>query len=788
MKLRTLVLVIFVFLLIFKIDLNAEILNPINIDGLRHPYILFDHDDIEELRDRSVNQPWKGIWDNINASAAKDTDGVANAFIYAVTGDIKRGEAAKKELMELCALKSWSENKPPKLQVSEKCRPAGLMYDMIYDLLTDQERDAISRKIVDAGILPLYKHSFIAWWSQRRQHNYSPTFASGWGIAAMAVLKERPDAVEWIDRAAMRVKLFMNSQGESGGYGEGVNYCNMSLRSIMPFMDGVDNVFGVDLYENNWLREQVPLFLIYCLSPDRRSTLNFNDAGINRIYDPHVMLRLAGRGAHQQIAWIVSQDIIGGQSTKATVSFDWPGFGGNNDNRASMKGPGDIFSFLWLEPDAGKASLTELERSKFFKNTGWSVFRSGWQRQDLQLGVISSPKFFGNHGHADRGSFIFNAYGERLIADSGKPTGYDDPITVEWFRESISHNVMLVNGQGQQKQDKLPHGGRMKSFISTPAFDYVVTENAGPYGEMVDKWNRHVIFAMPEFAILLDDVELPQAGDVEFRFHSPSSHKIKLQGDAAYFPGDNGRKIPTIPDARKSIEMFMNEKYPQWWQSGKPMHEMVDWTGEDEDTTDLELRTFSKSECKRSVVCGYQDYRFPSTYLSQTYEDITAGQFVTVMYPRSSEMKSDDQLPVIEEPNINTIKIQRDNKNWNILRGQTKQKFSTGDIKQNATLSVVAYEDELFKGFMIIDGTLLRIAESYEFVSDMPVTVAAAKARQSMSFSCEVENPNGTDLRIKFPDKPRKIMLNGSDVWGCVTDTLLEIHVAQGQNTLSVEF
>jgi hypothetical protein len=406
----------------------------------------------------------------------------------------------------------------------------------------------------------------------------------------------------------------------------------------------------------------------------------------------------------------------------------------------------------------------------------------------MQLGVSCSPKFFGNHGHADRGSFILNAYGERLICDSGKPTSYADPITVEWFRESISHNVLLVDGKGQKKQDKLPMAGKMKNFISTPVFDYVLTENGGPYGEIVSKWNRHVIYAVPEFAILLDDLELPQAGRVEFRFHSPGSHKIKIEDDTAYFPGNNGSEIPSIPDAIEEIETVLNEKYSQWWQTGKPMHNMVDWTQEDENSTDLELRTFSEFSCTRSVAPGYQDYRYPSTYLSQTYDKIKAGQFVTVMYPRSGKMKTDNQLPMIEGPNINTIKIRRADKNWNILKGRTKQKFSTGDIKQDAALSVIAYEDELFRGFMMIEGNLLRIADEYEFVSDMPITVAAENSDRLMSFNCEVENPNGADLRIKFPKKPHRTTLNGSELWFCVTDNLLEIHIEQGKNTIAVEF
>lgn len=773
-------------LVICSVGVRAHELGEIDASALKHPYILFKSEDIPRLNEKRSEQPFKQMWENINSASPQDTDGVVNAFIYALTGDTARGAQAKKALMELCAIKSWSNNSPPKLQVSEKCRPAGLIYDMIYDLLSEQERRDISQKIIDAAIVPIYKHSFGSWWSQRRQHNYSPTFASGWGIAALAVLREHPDAVEWIERAVMRINLFMSSQGTDGGYGEGINYTNMSLRGIMPFMDGIENVFGVNMYENTWLCGEVPLFFVYCLSPDRRSTLNFNDAGIDRIYDHHVMIRLAGKCGSEDVRRIVNEDIIGVQDPKTEISFDWPGFGGKPEDRQAMKVPSDIFSYLWLDSGAKKAPSYVLPRSKFFSSIGWAVFRSGWEKDDLQLGVISAPKFFGNHEHADRGSFIFNAYGERLISDSGKPTGYDDPLTVSWFRESVAHNVMLVEGKGQTMTDKLIRGGEMSNFLTSRAYDYVLTKNAGPYGELVDKWDRHVVFAGGEFAILLDDVSLPQAGEVEFRFHSPSSHTIKLDGDTAIFPGNNGGDIPRIPPAKRQFELPMKEKYPDWWATGNPMPQIEPWTSEDETTADLVLETFSKYGCVKEVTAGFQDYRFPSTYLSNKFAAVKDGKFVTVLYPRSAQMKSDGRIPVIKRLNENAVSVSRDGKVWNIISDSTKQEFDAGAFEQKAVMSAVQYNGGLFHSFIMIDGIQLKAADVFEFISDMPLTVIGVITTGSMSFNCVVSSQCGADLRISLPKEPGIISVNGEPRWVSVTDKLVEMHIDQGSNEIII--
>jgi hypothetical protein len=453
--------VLFVFF-IFACSTSWAADLQVEISDMEHPYILFGKKDVAKLVERTQTPPYKYIWDKLIKQAPEKTDGVVNAFIYAINGDVERGRAAHKVLADLCALPSWGEK--PKLAVSSKCRPAGLIYDMIYDLLTPAERNEFSEKIASAGILRLYNDTYGSWWSRNRQHNYSAAFNSAYGIAAMAILKEKPEAIQWINRAADRTQLFLQSQDPAGGYGEGVNYWCMSMRSIFPFMEGLRNIFELDLYNEAYLAESTGNFVLYSLSPDRRSTLNFNDAGINRKYDINVMVGLAS--AYPEIAWVVGNDITGINNASN---------GGNVapsvDEKPVNFQLSDIYSFLWYDPQVAQAPLEELPRSRFFPGIGWSVMRSGWDKEALQFGIISAPKFFGNHEHADRGSIILNAYGERLICDAGKPWSYGDPIIEQWFRGSAGHNLLFVNGKGQTMRKNLAAPGRMSRFISTPKLD-----------------------------------------------------------------------------------------------------------------------------------------------------------------------------------------------------------------------------------------------------------------------------------------------------------------------------
>jgi len=765
----------------------------VEISSLEHPYILFNKSDIPRLAKRAQTPPYKYIWDNITKRKPEKTDGVVNAFIYAVNGDVERGRAAHKTLADLCALGSWGRK--PKLEVSGKCRPAGLIYDMIYDLLTPAERKEFSEKIAKAGVLRLYNDSFISWWSHNRQHNYSAAFNSAYGIAAMAILKEKPEAIKWIDRAADRTQLFLRSQDPAGGYGEGVNYWCMSLRSIFPFMDGLRNIFELDLYREPYLADSTGFFVLYSLSPDRRSTLNFNDAGINRKYDPHVLTRLASQCRWPQIAWMIDQDITG--TNNGNIDFDWPGnVPPKPDEKPRIFSLGDIYSFLWYDHKAAQAPLEKLPRSRFFPGIGWSVMRSGWDKDGLQFGIISAPKFFGNHEHADRGSFILNAYGERLICDAGKPWSYGDPIIEPWFRGSAGHNLLFVNGTGQTMRENLAAPGRMSRFISTPNFDYVLTENSGPYGGAVNRWDRHTIFAVPEFVILFDQVELPKAGALEFRYHSPGSREILLQPKAAIFPGDNAASIPSIGAGTRLAKAKFGPEYEntEWWKTGLPRPEITDWTEDEKQTTDLLLQSFCLAPSQRKVLSGYQDYRMPATYLSQSYQDIDKADIITILYPRSAEMKQQKQLPQITDLSNGSslaLKVVRGQNQHLIAATGQAEKVTVDQLSTNADfIAANIADDGTPRGCIMVNGTEMSYGSTIALNADASLLAVVSFKSDRANIVFDTTAVNGADLRIRLPKVPLAVLFDGEKTFASITarNNLAEFHIPSGRTEVFITY
>lgn len=64
----------------------------------------------------------------------------------------------------------------------------------------------------------------------------------------------------------------------------------------------------------------------------------------------------------------------------------------------------------------------------------------------------------GGHGHPDKLGIILFSHGERLAPDLGTP-GYGIALNDAWYRHTLSHNTVLIEGQAQP-----PATGRLRGF------------------------------------------------------------------------------------------------------------------------------------------------------------------------------------------------------------------------------------------------------------------------------------------------------------------------------------
>lgn len=128
----------------------------------------------------------------------------------------------------------------------------------------------------------------------------------------------------------------------------------------------------------------------------------------------------------------------------------------------------------------------------------------------------SRPRGGLSHSYLAENAFSWHAFGEPLAAGGGSRR-YPDPYS----RHTMSHNSMLIDGQGQNwinpnwpakpfmgrilayTEGGLPNGGSYVHWVGDASNAYRTLPGAG-----LRRWHRHVIFVDQSYFIIYDDLEM----------------------------------------------------------------------------------------------------------------------------------------------------------------------------------------------------------------------------------------------------------------------------------------
>ena len=138
---------------------------------------------------------------------------------------------------------------------------------------------------------------------------------------------------------------------------------------------------------------------------------------------------------------------------------------------------------------------------------------------DDAVGMIFQCRSRGGFSHSFRAEndFVWYAYGQTLSAGGGS-TLYPDPHS----RHSMSHNVILVNGKGQEWnpwEPRYPFAGRIIAYREGENYIYWVGDATHAYQKTPDllRWHRHIILVDGKYFVIFDDLAMrPNADPAKF--------------------------------------------------------------------------------------------------------------------------------------------------------------------------------------------------------------------------------------------------------------------------------
>jgi len=730
--------------------------------NVMHPRLFLNKEEILELKKRagdsspnSMGITYKEIWDAIYFQArqylplappreiGRGTDAygtakeVANrlqieAFVYLLTGEEDFLKKAKEDLLAVCRLPTWivlskvytPQEEHPSADTAFTLMGVILVYDWLYDFLSEDERAEVRKSLIEKGVEPILKDDEFphpertpmrgagggrggAW-----GHSYWSWIWTSFGLAALALRGEHPSAEDWVDLARNRVKEWLDvNYLEGGGDVQGANYGIESMTPVVFFAEALrENTFE-DLFGHPYLKS-FPTFILYN-TIEGGTFVNFGDSWLE-IYRYNVgLLRLASEYKDHYLQWIVKKAWAFPSGNFLSCSAD------------------TVFVFLWFDQTVEPIPPEELPSDHLFNGIGWAIFRTGWSRDDMLLAFksgirsrintwdmkLKGERAYVFHEHEDQNSFIFFFRGSWLAFDPGPRYPNPEAISI-----TEAHNSILVDEHGQERWYS---NGSIRDFLDASFYGYVLGDASEAYHGLLKKFFRHIIFVKPLYFIVFDEIESDDPRMFTWLLHSLGELTVE---DKTFFSrdGQNRLLIKFLLPGRFRHEIKTYPDYRGYPGGGPSLHPY------------LKLSPEEKASGTKFLVL-----LFPQRLLSTRW---TPNQPETIL---------------IQNENLIGVKVWQENHvDIVVFNNKGKPAFlEEGNIKCDGNIWFIRIEEGKLAEYVVHNGTMLEIDGELYFKSDE--TASAVVEYSSGHVSGTAHLKNNTAIKIRFSKEPGKSVLDG---------------------------
>ena len=479
---------------------------------------------------------------------------IAFALTCRIQADTASCALAKRYLLAYATWTRWGEGGQRGLGLAHMVLGNTIAYDWIFDRLTAVEQTTVrttlathAQELYEAAT-GAYSDTWLNWWRKSYAQNHDFVIYSALGTAALALWDEDSRSPTWFALARDRmtsVQTLLNGI-QDGSWHEGIPYQSYALTMALPFWVNARRLQGVDLLPHAYLA-QYARWRIYnrvvgaSVADTTAASATDTSAKSNEqyilpsgdfdwswgdSYAPYALLHFVAAEQHDGYAqWLAGQLVSAGRKTSV---YD---------------APWQALEFFYFDPSvathAPDASPGALSSSATFTDAQAVVWRTGWGASDLAFAFKS-----GAYG----GRFAFDSFVNQLqpwgdchVAGCQLNMGHDHDDTNGFYLfragrwlapevvanngyESSLHNVMLVDGQGQDRlsQDAPSSAselagtdGKLLSASDMPDFDFLAADATQRYRSItgLSQVQRRVVFvrAQPAYFLILDNLSATAA-------------------------------------------------------------------------------------------------------------------------------------------------------------------------------------------------------------------------------------------------------------------------------------
>lgn len=467
-----------------------------------------------------------------------DRDMVACALGYALLGDEGAGKKAKELLLTIC---SWNPDGPCAVNApwndeiglsNARCIPA--VYDMLYDILTDQQRYIVEKTII-AYAEQCEERLRALDFAENPGDSHAGRLPAYLGEAALVLkgstyIKEEI-LIRWLSYALeIYGGIFPFYGTADGGWAEGPFYASSYTKWYLPFFMAVERFADVRFLDRPFY-QRLPQFLLHFAEKEREN-------------------RPFGDGY-----WCGSEDP------------EWKGFFAQNPFRlyAERFGPEEarIKAEQYAAPELFELHLLDVflpegrmpERGltgeacamAVFEGAGLASCQTNIADQAHGTGLLVRASRFGSvsHQHADQGSFALIRNNKVLITPSGYfGRCWGTKHHRNWTRTTKAHNCILVNGRGQET-DSFRAAGRFTDWKHEENKRFFLRLDLREAYPMLEFYERSFELTEKEL-VIRDEIRSKEACEISWLLHMLD--RPALQEDGTLVLEHGGERAVVFPD------------------------------------------------------------------------------------------------------------------------------------------------------------------------------------------------------------------------------------------------
>ncbi len=467
-----------------------------------------------------------------------DRDMVACALGYALLGDEGAGKKAKELLLTIC---SWNPDGPCAVNApwndeiglsNARCIPA--VYDMLYDILTDQQR-YIAEKTIIAYAEQCEERLRALDFAENPGDSHAGRLPAYLGEAALVLkgstyIKEEI-LIRWLSYALeIYGGIFPFYGTADGGWAEGPFYASSYTKWYLLFFMAVERFADVRFLDRPFY-QRLPQFLLHFAEKERENH-PFGDG-----------------------YWCGSEDP------------EWKGFFAQNPFRlyAERFGPEEarIKAEQYAAPELFELHLLDVflpegrmpERGltgeacamAVFEGAGLASCQTNVADQAHGTGLLVRASRFGSvsHQHADQGSFALIRNNKVLITPSGYfGRCWGTKHHRNWTRTTKAHNCILVNGRGQET-DSFRAAGRFTDWKHEENKRFFLRLDLREAYPMLEFYERSFELTEKEL-VIRDEIRSKEACEISWLLHMLD--RPALQEDGTLVLEHGGERAVVFPD------------------------------------------------------------------------------------------------------------------------------------------------------------------------------------------------------------------------------------------------